>query len=91
MEKKRKETHLCQMNGLKGPRRPLHRQCTVGPYLQYSKCCRRRIVALAIRQMPFRSRSSNISGNGGVAIGTTVDAKMPRGTEELGAAFREMA
>jgi hypothetical protein len=30
-------------------------------------------------------------GNGGVAIGTTVDAKMPRGIEELGAAFREMA
>jgi len=30
-------------------------------------------------------------GNGGTAVGTTVDAKMPRGTAELEAAFREMA
>ncbi len=50
-----------------------------------------RIVALANAPDPFSKPFVEYIRKGGVATGMTVDAKMIRDTEELEAAFREMA
>lgn len=51
----------------------------------------RRIVALANAPDPFSKPFVEYIQKGGAATGMTVDAKMIRDTEELEAAFREMA
>jgi putative ABC transport system substrate-binding protein len=51
----------------------------------------RRIVALANAPDPFSKPFVEYIQKGGTATGMTVDAKMIRDTEELEAAFREMA
>jgi putative tryptophan/tyrosine transport system substrate-binding protein len=50
----------------------------------------RRVVALANAPDPFSKPFVEQIRNGGIATGTTIDAKMIRGAEELEAAFREM-
>jgi len=90
MEKKRKENYLCQMDGLKAPpaiASPVHGRTILAIFEMLPSAHR------GVGHSPdaFSKPFVEYIGNGGVAIGTTVDAKMPRGTEELGAAFREMA
>jgi putative ABC transport system substrate-binding protein len=50
----------------------------------------RRVVALANAPDPFAKPFVEQIRHGGIATGTTIDAKMIRGAEELEAAFREM-
>ena len=50
----------------------------------------RRVVALANAPDPFSKPFLEQIRHGGIATGTTIDAKMIRGDEELEAAFREM-
>jgi ABC-type uncharacterized transport system substrate-binding protein len=50
----------------------------------------RRVVALANAPDPFSKPFVEQIRHGGIATGTTIDAKMIRGAEELEAAFREM-